>query len=225
MFFNLPSVTKALLIANGVIFLLQYLLQPVLGSALYDWFSLWPINPKDLDASSAGHEFLPWQLLTYGFLHGTLPHLLFNMLALLMFGAPIEYKWGQRAFFSYYVLCVMGAGLCQLIIATWSAYAGDGIVNTVGASGGVYGLILAYGLTLPHQKVSIFPLPVFLKARTVAIIFAVSSLLYGIAGTGDGIAHFAHLGGMLTGWLIIRLRRKDPPFRRGKKRAQLRIVR
>lgn len=224
MFTSLPFVTKCLLIANGLVFLLQYVFDR-LGSPLFDWLSLWPISPAGLEASLAGYGFLPWQLLTYGFMHGSLPHLLFNMLALLMFGAPVEYEWRGREFFIYYILCVIGAGVCQLVVTTWSAYAGYGITSTVGASGGVYGLVIAYGLTLPNHRISIFPLPVFFRAKTVAIIFAVSSLLYGIMGTRDGVAHFAHLGGMLTGWLILRFRRKDPPFRRGGRTARLRIVR
>jgi membrane associated rhomboid family serine protease len=221
MFTNLPVVTKTLLILNCVIFALQL----AVGPDYYNWFSLWPISPDGWQASLAGYGFLPWQLLTYGFLHADPGHVLFNMLALLMFGAPVEYQWGKRPFLVYYLACLVGAGVCQLAVATWSAFAGYGLINSVGASGAIYGLVVAYGVTLPHQRISIFPLPVFFRARTVAIIFAVTSLLYGILGTRDGVAHFAHLGGMLTGWLILRFQRKDPPFRRGRRTARLRVVR
>ena len=113
---RLPPVTQALLIANVALFLLQSLL----GPATFEPFALWP--PTGLfDPFSPGRNFQPWQLLTYGFLHGSLGHLLFNMLALYMFGAPLELTWGPRRFLAYYLICVVGAGLCQLAVGWWSA--------------------------------------------------------------------------------------------------------
>ena len=122
MFTNLPPVTKALLIANGLVFLLEL----VLGDAGAAPFMLWPLQAGGFDALSSGTSFMPWQLLTYGFLHdpASFAHLLFNMLALLMFGAPLEYTWGNRRFLTYYLVCVAGAGLCQLAVTSWMAAQG-----------------------------------------------------------------------------------------------------
>src|SRR5690606_40020526 len=122
MFTNLPPVTKALLIANCAVFALQLLF----GSAL-DPLMLWPWLPSEL-APYAPQGFMPWQLLTHGFMHSpsNIAHLLFNMLALLMFGAQLEYTWGQRRFLTYFLVCVVGAGLCQLAVVSWGVRNGGG---------------------------------------------------------------------------------------------------
>jgi membrane associated rhomboid family serine protease len=210
MFTNLPPITKALLIANGLVFLLQLFL----GEAVFRPFQLWPLGLPDVYAAN-GIGFMPWQLLTYGFLHGSLGHLLFNMLALLMFGAQLELLWGNRRYLTYYLVCVVGAGLCQLGVVTWSG----GVYPTVGASGGVFGLLLAYGLLFPNQRVMLLIPPVPMKARTLVIVYGAISLLFGITGTQSGVAHFAHLGGMLFGWLLIRYWRGQPPFGGGRPRG------
>lgn len=216
MFTNLPPVTKSLLIANCVVFVLQLLL----GSAL-DGFMLWPWLPSEL-APHAPHTFQPWQLLTHGFMHspGNIAHLLFNMLALLMFGAQVEHVWGQRRFLTYYLVCVVGAGLCQLIVVSWSVRNGGGYYPTLGASGGVFGLLLAYGMLFPNQRVMLLIPPVPMKARTLVIVYGLIELVLGVTGTQSGVAHFAHLGGMLFGWLLIRHWRGQPPFGgRGERRV------
>jgi membrane associated rhomboid family serine protease len=212
MFTNLPPITKALLIANGLV----YLLQLFLGDPVFRPFQLWPLNLPDAYAAN-GIGFMPWQLLTYGFLHSTanVGHLLFNMLALLMFGAQLEHVWGQRRYLTYYLVCVVGAGLCQLGVVTWSG----GIYPTVGASGGVFGLLLAYGLLFPNQRVMLLIPPVPMKARTLVIVYGAITLLFGITGTQSGVAHFAHLGGMLFGWLLIRYWRGPPPGGGGRARG------
>ena len=211
MFTNLPPVTKALLIANGVVFLLQHLLGPA-----FDPFQLWPLGGGAYDPYGPAHEFLPWQLLTYGFLHGSLPHLLFNMLALLMFGAPLEYTWGNKRFLTFYLVCVAGAGLCQLVVASWAVANGHPPYATVGASGGVFGLLLAYGMLFPNQRVMLLIPPIPMRARTLVIVYGAIELFLGVTGAAPGVAHFAHLGGMLFGWLLIRYWRGQPPFgRRG----------
>ncbi|TDK26137.1 rhomboid family intramembrane serine protease [Luteimonas aestuarii] len=214
MFTNLPPITKALLIANAAVFLLQ----AMLGGRVFTPFELWPLGMPEPYASQ-GARFMPWQLLTYGFMHGNLPHLLFNMLALLMFGAQLEHVWGNRRYLSYYLVCVVGAGLCQLAVASWMLDQGTGIVRTVGASGGVFGLLLAYGLLFPNQRVMLLIPPVPMKARTLVIVYGVISLLFGVTGTQSGVAHFAHLGGMLFGWLLIRYWRGQPPFGGGRPRG------
>jgi membrane associated rhomboid family serine protease len=212
MFPRLLPVTRNLLIANvGV-----YLLQLMLGDAFQAWFALWPV----------GDGFMPWQLLTYGFLHDTsgLTHLLFNMLALYMFGSSLEQTWGPKRFLTYFLVCIVGAGLLQLIVGWWMVSAGALPYATVGASGGVFGLLLGYGMLFPNQRMIVFPLPMEIKARTLVIFYAVLALVLGFTGLQPGVAHFAHLGGMLFGWLMIRYWRGQPPFggrRRGPPRMRV----
>ena len=215
MFTNLPPVTKALLIANGLVFLLQL----ALGDATLSAFMLWPLGSgSDPYATS---DFLPWQVLTYGFMHGNIGHLLFNMLALLMFGAPVEHLWGQRRFLTYYLVCVIGAAVFQLIVGAWTLSQGGEPYPTIGASGGVFGLLLAYGMLFPNQRVMLLIPPIPMKARTLVIVYGVVELLMGITNTMPGVAHFAHLGGMVFGWLLIRHWRGQPPFgRRGPPRMR-----
>ena len=208
---NLPPVTKGLLIANAGVFLLQALL----GSAVFAPLMLWPLGMDAYAQATGLPGFLPWQLLSYGFLHGNLAHLLFNMLALVMFGAQLEYTWGQKRFLTYFLVCVVGAGLCQLGVVTWSLAQGGLPYPTVGASGGVFGLLLAYGMLFPHQRVMLLIPPIPMKARTLVLVYGAIELFMGITGTRSGVAHFAHLGGMLFGWLLIRHWRGQPPFRRG----------
>jgi len=217
MFSNLPPVTRALLIANGLMFLLQLML----GEGTLAPLMLWPIGSGDQPFSPG---FLPWQLLSYSFLHGNVPHLLFNMLALLMFGAQVEHLWGPRRYATYYLVCVLGAALCQLAVGWWAMSEGGGAYPTLGASGGIFGLLLAYGMLFPHQRVMLLIPPIPMKARTLVIVYGVVELLLGITGAQPGVAHFAHLGGMLFGWLLIRYWRGQPPFgRRGPPR--MRVVR
>lgn len=211
MFSNLPPITKALLIANGLVFLLQL----ALGDGALASFMLWPIGSGD-DAY-AYSQFLPWQVLTYGFMHGDLMHLLFNMLALVMFGAPLEHVWGDRRFLTYFLVCVVGAAACQLAVGAWVMSQGGQAYPTVGASGGVFGLLLAYGMLFPQQRIMLLIPPIPMKARTLVIVYGVIELTLGVTGTQSGVAHFAHLGGMLFGWLLIRYWRGQPPFGRGRR--------
>ena len=208
MFSNLPPVTRALLIANGVAFLLQLVLEyTALGPLM-----LWPL----------GAGFMPWQLVTYAFLHGDIAHLLFNMLALLMFGAPVEHTWGEKRFLTFYAVCVVGAALCQLAVGAWTMSQGGQAYPTLGASGGVFGLLLAYGMLFPHQRVMLLIPPIPMKARTLVIVYGAIELLLGVTGAQASVAHFAHLGGMLFGWLLIRYWRGQPPFgKRGPPRPRI----
>ena len=212
MFPKLPPVTQALLIANVVVFLLQM----AVGDAALAKLMLWPIGDGTYDPSSRGYHFLPWQLLTYGFMHGSFTHMLFNMIALYMFGAALEYTWGAKRFLTYYLVCVVGAGLLQLLVGWWTMSNGGNAYPTVGASGGVFGLLLAYGMLFPnHRLMLLFP-PIPMKARTFVILYGAIELMLGFTGLQPGVAHFAHLGGMLFGWLLIRYWRGQPPF--GKRR-------
>ena len=203
----LSPVVQGLLVVNGGMFLLELYNSGPLIKAL----ALWPV-----DLSSGIHfgptppHFQIWQLLTYSFLHGGVMHLLLNMYALWLFGSRMENVWGSKAFALYYFVCVIGAGLVQLIIATQAAGEG-GIYPTIGASGGVFGLLLAFGLTFPNEKlILIFP-PVVLKAKWFVLIYGVFELWAGITGTAAGVAHFAHLGGMLFGFILLWYWRRHPP--------------
>ena len=217
---NLPRVTKLLLIANLVGFVLQWLL----GDAALASLMLWPIGEGTYDPSAFEMpSFLPWQVVSYAFLHGGLMHLAFNMLALVMFGAPLEYTWGERRFLTYYLVCVVGAAICQLVVGWWAVSQGTPAYPTIGASGGVFGLLLAYGMLFPNQRVMLLIPPIPMKARTLVIVYGLFELMVGVTGLQPGVAHFAHLGGMLFGWLLIRYWRGQPPL--GKGGPRMRIVR
>ncbi len=199
----MPPVTRALLIANVAIFFLQ----TSGGFALVESFGLWP--PASGDYNSPG--FGPWQLVTYSFLHGSLTHLVFNMFGLYMFGSEAERLFGSRFFSLYYLASVVAAGVTHLVI---TAFMGGPAIPVVGASGGVYGLLLAFGVYFPHRTVVLLIPPVPMKARTFVFVFAAIELVFGVTGTASGVAHFAHLGGMLGGWLMILWRRRSGPSRR-----------
>jgi membrane associated rhomboid family serine protease len=143
--------------------------------------------------------FWPWQLISYGFLHGSLTHIFFNMFALYLFGLPLEAGWGRSRFALYYLVCLVGAGLVQLVVASTSAE----IYPTVGASGAVFGLLLAYGLRFPNNVIVLLIPPIPIKAKYFVILYGAAELLFGVTGMMPGVAHFAHLGGMLFGLVLL----------------------
>ncbi len=198
----MPPVTRALLIANVAIYFLQ-----ANGASLVESFGLWP--PAAGDFNSPG--FAPWQLVTYSFLHGSLTHIAFNMFGLYMFGSEAERLFGSRFFAMYYFASVIAAGITHLVV---TSVLGGPAIPVVGASGGVYGLLLAFGVYFPHRTVVLLIPPIPMKARTFVIVFAVVELVFGVTGTASGVAHFAHLGGMLGGWLMILWRRRAGATRR-----------
>jgi membrane associated rhomboid family serine protease len=201
-FSDLPAVTRALLWSNGLVFLLQ----SMLGEARFLPFMLWPWGEPFqglLSGETMTVTFLPWQVLTYGFLHGDLMHLFFNMLALMMFGAPVERTWGPRRFAIYYFTCLIGAGLVQLVVATLAFQESGRPYPTVGASGGVFGLLLAFGMLFPHQKVMLLFPPIPMKAWVLVLGYGLLELFLGVTRTQAGVAHFAHLGGMAFGIVLI----------------------
>lgn len=219
MFPRLLPVTRALLIANVVVFLLQN----VVAYTVTEPFQLWPMNFGD---APAGYSFQIWQLLTSGFMHASLGHLFFNMLALWMFGSPLEQTWGERRFLVFYMVCLIGANVCQVLVATWSLSSMGQAYPSLGASGGVFGLLLGYGMLFPNNRMIVFPIPFEIRARTLVIVYGALALLLGVTGWQPGIAHFAHLGGMLFGWLLIRYWRGQPPFGKGRRGPpNIRIVR
>ena len=189
----MPAVTQSLLIANVAIFFLE-----ASGMLPLDAFALWP--PGGFES-----RFQPWQLLSYAFLHGSMGHLFFNMLALYMFGGEIERLFGSRFYTLYYFACVVSAAVSHLLVNAWI---GGPPLPTVGASGGVFGLLLAYGLYFPERRVMLLIPPIPMRARTLVIVFAIMELTFGVTQTVAGVAHFAHLGGMLGGWLMLRSRRR-----------------
>jgi membrane associated rhomboid family serine protease len=184
----MPPVTTALIVANVAIFLLQGLVPALAGT-----FALWPLSASRATGGQVG--FALWQLVTYGFLHGGLTHLAFNMFALYMFGGAIEQVVGQRRYLAYYLVCVVAAALTQLGVA---ALSGD-VYPTVGASGGVFGLLLAYAVFFPRNKVMLLFPPIPLPARLFVVIYAAIELVLGVTGSQSGVAHFAHLGGLVGG--------------------------
>ncbi|MFA5590358.1 MAG: rhomboid family intramembrane serine protease [Lysobacteraceae bacterium] len=210
---QIPPITRALLLGNGVIFVLQLLL----GDIRFLDMMLWPLGEYSARVSAVSVVqvgFLPWQVLTYGFLHGGLTHLFFNMFALWMFGPALEGTWGSKRFMQYYLVCVIGAGLVQLVVATMAVNSGSPPYPTVGASGGIFGVLLAFGMLFPnHRLMLIFP-PIPMRARTFVIVYGVLELVMGVTRTQSGVAHFAHLGGMAFGFLMIQYWRGRWPFRR-----------
>lgn len=163
-------------------------------------FALWPLATAGAPELAAFDvSFQLWQLISYGFLHGGLGHLFFNMFALYMFGLPIERAWGTRRFLIFYFVCMIGAGLVQLTVA---AVTGE-IYPTIGASGAVFGLLLAFGMMYPNTTIMLLIPPIPMKAKYFVIGYGVLTLLFGMTGLMPGIAHFAHLGGMLFGLGLI----------------------
>lgn len=220
---NIPTVTKNLLIIN----VLAYLVGMVFGihsGGFNDLFGLHFFLAPD---------FGVYQLVTYMFMHASLSHLFFNMFALWMFGCIVERTWGARKFLFYYMACGIGAGLLQemaqfvqfymlaaenihgfsvsqiMTVAKASA-AGINLWTTVGASGAIYGILLAFGMLYPEERMFIFPLPVPIKAKFFVVGYAAIELFMAFSTSGDGVAHLAHLGGMLFGFLLIRYWRRHP---------------
>ena len=148
--------------------------------------ALWPLY---------SNYFQPWQLISYAFLHGSFNHLFFNMFALWMFGLPVEKLWGSRKFVEYYVICVIGAGLVQLVVQ----YISGNVYPTIGASGAVFGLLLAYGVTWPNAKLFLIFFPVPIKAKWFVLIYGGVELIFGVTGAMPQVAHYAHLGGLFFG--------------------------
>ncbi len=157
----IPNVIFALLIINGIVFALQQFS----GRAMLINFALWPVGPQN-------SPFMPWQLVTYGFLHGNMTHIFFNMFALWMFGRELELMMGPRRFLTYFFTCVVGAGLIQLIVANYQG----GLYPTVGASGGVFGILLAYGLAFPNRTIMLIFPPIPMKAKYFVLFYGLLEL-------------------------------------------------
>ena len=194
MFRTLTPAVQALLLANVIVYLLQSLTG--YGEQLVWNFALWPLGAQD----AGGAPFEPWQLLTYAFLHEGWLHIGSNMLALFMFGPDGERVLGTRRFTVYYFVCVLGAALAQLAVTYYSRQPSG---PTVGASGGIFGVLLLYGMAFPHRRVLLIFPPIPMPAWLFVTLYGLWELYMGATGNAAGVAHFAHLGGMVTGFAMI----------------------
>lgn len=188
--FKTPPAVKNLIIANCLIFLATYLI-PKVNTLLGTYGQLfWVGSPN----------FHIYQFVSYMFLHGSFSHLFFNMFALWMFGRTLEYELGTKRFLIYYFVCGIGAALFQMAVA-WAA--SEYYFTMLGASGATMGLLMAFGVMHPNNQIFIFPFPMPIKAKWFVIGYIILEVLQGWGISGDGIAHFAHVGGMLWGWALL----------------------
>ena len=172
-----PPVSMGIIIVCVVVYLLQNVSAQL---------ALWPLY--------SGY-FQPWQLFSYAFLHGSFSHLFFNMFAVFMFGFPLERMWGSKRYADYFGICILGAGLIQLTVQ----YISGGVYPTIGASGAVFGLLLAYGVMWPNNRLILLFFPVPIKAKWFVLIYGAAELVFGVTGAMPQVAHFAHLGGLFFG--------------------------
>jgi len=187
---QMTPVVRQLIIVNALVFVAQQLV----ADGLLTHFALWPLG-QHFVRGLGPVSFEPWQLLTSAFMHGGFPHIALNMFALWSFGTMVERAVGSRRFAWLYFASVFAASLVQLLFVT--ATLDGGAVPTVGASGGVFGVLLAFAVLFPQARMMIFPIPIPLKAWVLVTLYAVIELTSGVFGTMQGVAHFAHLGGML----------------------------
>jgi membrane associated rhomboid family serine protease len=203
-----PPVIKLLLLTNISIFVIFNLLLPgftvsgvPIDLLITKYFALNPLQPvsfRDELGQVIKLSFYPWQLVTYMFLHGGFFHLLLNMFALWMFGVELENMWGQKRFLTYYFICGIGAGLCNLLIAPLFTSVGP----TVGASGAIYGILVAFGYLFPNRQIFIYGL-IPIRAKYLVIIYMLIELFAVAGGSDSGIAHAAHLGGGVVGFIYL----------------------
>ena len=233
MMFRIPTITKNLLIINLIAFLATLVFQ---------------MRGIDLGDIGGLHFFMAshfhfYQLVTYQFLHAGFTHILFNMFGLWMFGSVIENVWGPKKFLFYYITCGIGAGLMQELAQFGTFYmtvtkqvpdASLGMVfqlgaqyatdldkwTTIGASGAVYAVILAFGMTFPNERLFIIPFPFPIKAKWFVLGYVAIEFFSALGSSGDGVAHTAHLGGMLFGYLMIRYWNKHPNATYNRSRGQ-----
>jgi membrane associated rhomboid family serine protease len=190
---SLPQVTKVILIINVILFGLDY----ITGHMLVNYLALYSIHTNG---------FKPYQLITHMFMHGSLGHIFFNMFGLYMFGKVLESVLGSRRFFILYFLSGIGAAGLQLLV--YYLHGTDGIM--IGASGAVFGILAAFAMLFPNVELMIFLIPIPIKAKYLVPIYAVIELVSGLAAfSGDNIAHFAHIGGAIVGFILIKYWKKN----------------
>ena len=194
--FRITPIVKHFIIINVIMFALTLLAEHF----MLEKFALFYFNSP---------FFKPYQLISYIFMHGGFMHILFNMYSLYIFGSVLESVWGGKKFFIYYMVTGIGAALFHLFITYLRIESGvldpylASIIPMVGASGAIYGLLLAYGVLFPNNVLTLFFPPVSLKAKYMVFVFGGLEFLLGLGGSGDGVAHFAHLGVMLFGFVIL----------------------
>ena len=182
----MPPVTQALILINVAVFVAEL----ALGGGITSLFALWPLGPR----------FLPWRVITYAFVHAGPQHILFNMFGVYMCGSDLERVWGPRRYLIYYLSCAFSAALAQLAVAILTgAY-----YPTVGASGAIFGLLLAFAMVFPNRTVMLLFLPIPMRAPEFVAAYGLLELYFGVTGTQAGVAHFAHLGGLAGGYLLMR---------------------
>ena len=193
----MPPGVKWLLIINSVLFVVYFFAYQTGYASPFFYFGLIPRAVTEL--------FAFWQLVTYMFLHDprNIFHILFNMLTLWMFGRELESTWGTRRFLKYYFLCGVGAGVCVILAA---AAFGSMETRTIGASGAIYGLLLAFGVLFPDVPI-LFMFFFPMKAKYAVMLYGAIAFFGSFGSTGDGVSHIAHLGGMLLGFVYLRSRR------------------
>lgn len=189
---NAPAATRNIIIINIVVFAATWLGERLLNSDVMGRvFALYPIQ---------SHYFHWWQFFTYMYMHGGFWHILFNMYTLYIFGCVVENIIGTKKFITFYTICGVGAAALHLLVQSLT----NDFAPTVGASGSIYGVLIAFAILFPESRLTLLFPPVTLSAKWMVIIFAVIELTTGITGAAANVAHFAHLGGMLIGWLLIR---------------------
>ncbi|MCR5076473.1 MAG: rhomboid family intramembrane serine protease [Prevotella sp.] len=217
---NIPTVTRNLLIINVLAFLANY----VLGGMGIDLNNLLGLH------FFMASDFHVWQLVTYMFMHGGFMHIVMNMFMLWMFGMVVENVWGPKKFLFYYIVCGVGAGLCQEL-AQYGSYLVEGLAHydsvntgmgvvpmsvylnqltTVGASGAIYAVLLAFGMLFPEERMFIIPIPIPIKAKWIVLGSVAIELFSAVGTSNDGVAHLAHLGGMLFGFILIKYWQRHP---------------
>ena len=187
----MPPITRTLILINVIVFFIE----PMFGDLVIRNFALWPIGTPH-----GFPEFMPWQLISYGFLHGSPMHLAFNMFALYMFGGDLERVFGANRYLQLYFTAMVTAAIAQLVVAY---AAGGDPVPVVGASGAIFGVLLAFGMYFPRRMIVLLFPPIPMPAWLFVILYGVLELVLGVTGSQEGVAHFAHLGGMLGALLLI----------------------
>ncbi len=200
--FRITPIVKHFIIINVIMFALTLLAE----NFMLEKFALFYFNSP---------FFKPYQLISHIFMHGGFMHILFNMYSLYIFGSVLESVWGGKKFFIYYMVTGIGAALFHLFITYLRIESGvldpylAALIPMVGASGAIYGLLLAYGVLFPNNVLTLLFPPVSLKAKYMVFVFGGLELLLGVGGSGDGVAHFAHLGGMLFGFVLLMIWKRE----------------
>lgn len=184
--FFIPPITQILISINILVFLAELML----GDGVTFLLALWPFGP----------QFMPWQVLTYAFVHAGPQHLLFNMFGVFMFGSDLERVWGPRRYLNYYLACALSAAAAQLGVTSLTA----AYYPTVGASGAIFGLLMAYAMVFPRRILMLLFPSIPMRAPVFVACYGMLELVLGVTGTQEGVAHFAHLGGLAGGFLLMR---------------------